>query len=193
MTTRNTGRPRTFDETLVVDRTVDTLWRSGVAGATARVLESELGMSQSSIYNAFGSKPALVDRALDRYEQRLDEELVGTLGATGASADDVAALIDRWVEWVSDDRHRGCLLLNTIAEAKPEDVAVLARGERYRARLRGLLAGALANGAADDEAVLRADLVLAAAIGISTAARGGAGRAELDALATAVRAQIRSW
>ena len=177
----------------MVDRAVDTLWRRGVNGATARVLETELGVSQSSIYNTFGSKPGLIDRALDRYEQRLDDELVGSLASPGATSDDVVALIDRWVVWVSDDGHRGCLLLNTIAEVSADDASVVARGERYRARLRGLLAAALTSGDAEDEALGRADLVLAAALGISAAARSHAGRAEIEALAGAVRRQIRSW
>ncbi|MDH3705515.1 MAG: TetR/AcrR family transcriptional regulator, partial [Acidimicrobiia bacterium] len=70
--TRSVGRPRTFDEEQVLDRALEVFWQRGYQGATARVLEAELDITQSSIFNAFGSKRNLLGLALDGYERRID-------------------------------------------------------------------------------------------------------------------------
>ena len=75
------GRPRSFDTAAVIDRAVDVLWRDGFKGATTRRLGDELGVSQSSLYNAFGSKAQLQELALDRYERSTASALLEPLEA----------------------------------------------------------------------------------------------------------------
>ena len=73
------GRPRTFDTDRVLDDAMDLFWRRGYRSTTTRDLEASLGVTQSSLYHAFGSKAQLLDRALARYQTRLDHELLGPL------------------------------------------------------------------------------------------------------------------
>ena len=55
MSKTQAGRPRSFDEQDIVDRALNLFWAYGGANTTTRMLERELGITQSSIYNAFGS------------------------------------------------------------------------------------------------------------------------------------------
>lgn len=189
---RTAGRPRAFDTDAVIDRVVDTVWRLGPSGTTTRVLEAELDMSQSSIYNAFGSKAGVIELALDRYEEMLDRDLLGSMGQSDAKVADVLAFVDRLVAWVSTPGRRGCLLLNAVIEADEHDAPLVERGERYRGRILDALKTAMAAdaGGRSEETDDRAVVALAATLGISAAARSGASDEELDVLASALRQHV---
>ena len=186
------GRPRQFDENEVLDRVVDVFWCRGIAGTTTRVLESELGLTQSSIYNAFGSKNALMLKAIDRYNDRLDRTLVAPIDNDRAGEHELLEFIDGVLEWITEPQHPGCLLLNSLGQLGSEDAGLVQRAEGYRQRVRSVLARVLVNVAvAHPEA--RAELLLGGIMGLNISAYGGAGRAELETLADALRRQIREW
>lgn len=175
------GRPRSFDESEVIDASLDVFWRRGSAGTTTRVLETELGLTQSSIYNAFGSKDALLLRSLDRYIERIDADVVSILDRPGAGVGELHRFIDSLVEWITVDGRPGCLLLNLVAEDGGADLALAERARAYRDRLRESFVAVLRNiGAPDAERI--AETMLATVLGINIAARGRATSAEIDAL-----------
>ncbi len=196
------GRPRTFDENDVIDRTVEILWRSGPAGTTMRLLESELGLTQSSLYNAFGSKAKLLSAALDRYLEQIDEALVAPMdgtapggtadGDTGRELEPLRGFVDGLVRWAAADGGRGCLLLNAAAADTGGDAGMVARAEAYRQRLRTVFTDVLAR-VDPGRARARADLVLASAMGLCIAARSGAAPEELESMADGLRLQIEAW
>ena len=192
VTTSTLGRPRQFDEDEVLDRVVDLFWSGGVARTTTRVLEAELGLKQSSIYNAFGSKNALLLRALDRYLERLDESLVASLDDPTAGLDQLIVFLVGVQEWVTTVDHPGCLLFNTLGQSGSDDLAVVARATTYRARVRSVLTQLFANMEIAEPGA-RAELVLATMMGFSLSAHGGADAAELDALGSALWMQITEW
>lgn len=194
---RRRGRPRDYDPQRVLDAALDVFWRQGYRPTTTRELEQATGLSQSSIYNAFGSKWGLLDAALGHYETATSRHLLEPLEA---SADGLAA-IDRFfvdlAAWVTSDGRRGCLLINMMAEDGGATADVTRRVRAYRDRVRAAFRAALAResggvGAAEtlDE---RADLLVGLVMGLDVAARGGAGRAELGGLLAAIRGQIRGW
>lgn len=193
---RAVGRPRTFNADEALDTVLDLFWRQGFRGTTTRALEEELGLGPSSLYNAFGSKQAMLEAALDRYQNRLDEEVLVYLNDENGGL----AAIDRFLaalgRWVSGDS-RGCLMVNLMAEGHL-DADVLTRARRYRARVRAALKRALQR-AADrgeiDAAHLdnRADLLVTTILGLDVAAHGGASPGELRRLLTATRSQVQAW
>lgn len=171
------GRPRGFTESAVLDRAVDVFWANGAGRATTRLLEAELQMGQSSIYNAFGSKTELLHRSLDHYLDRVDAELLRPLTERGCGSVGVVDFIRRLVDWISDPAHPGCLMLNVVAETGRHDSVVLERSSAYRARLRSALTRALGG------EVATVEVVLAGVLGLNMAAAAGAERTELDSMA----------
>jgi len=186
------GRPRSFDEAEIVDDAVNVFWKHGSDNATTRVLENELGITQSSIYNAFGSKQGLLERALDRYVERIDDEVVGPLDVEEAGAVQLNEFIDRLMTWIGNPNRPGCLLLNMLGERQRTDASLVARSHDYRDRLRRVFRSALSSyGQAAADA--RAEVLLASVLGINISAYGGAHPDELDALANGVRTQLEAW
>jgi len=196
--TTQAGRPRAFDETVVLDRAVDLFWRSGYRSTTTRFLETELGVSQSSLYNAFGSKQGLMNAALDRYESMTGEALLTPLEGSERGLEGIGQFFDGLVEWVTGDGRGGCMIINLMAEEGDADPAVSERTAAYRTRVRNALRASLARAVDAGEATpghvdVRADLLFGEVLGINVAARGGAGTGEVERLAAAARFLIESW
>ncbi|MGI9604910.1 MAG: TetR/AcrR family transcriptional regulator [Acidimicrobiales bacterium] len=188
---RSAGRPRSFDEAAVLDRAVDTFWSTGAVDTTTRVLESSLGLTQSSIYNAFGSKDELLHRSIDRYLDLVETGLLTPLDSPDASPTNLIEFIDQLVEWISDPIHPGCLLLNVLGETADRDDRVVERAFAYRQRLRGAFKNALQTTGHNVRG--RTELVLASVLGLNIAARGKANAQELGSMADALKMMISDW
>lgn len=181
------GRPRIHDRQRLVDRAVELFWASGSTGTTTRLLTDELGVGQSSLYNDFGSKDALLAEAVIRYERLLEDEVLSILDRPGRMS--LIAFVDALCDWVQSDDHPGCLVMNLAAEA-PEEHAW--RMQRYRARLRQAVAASLET-ESDRDTAARTELIVAALFGLNLAARTGATSDELAAIAAAIKDQVLSW
>lgn len=194
---RPLGRPRKFDPDQALETALEYFWKNGMR-TTTRELEQTLGLSQSSIYNTFGSKLKLLESALARYEQLADAQLLRPLTDT----EDGLEAIDRFFvtlkQWVTQGDHRGCMLINLMAEdgGNTQEIVVRARG--YRERVRAALKQALQRAAATGETFAgdidgRAELLMCLVLGLNISARGGASQSELDRLIDSVQTHIESW
>jgi TetR/AcrR family transcriptional repressor of nem operon len=61
------ARPREFDEEGVLDPAMQCFWRRSYEATSVRDLVEKTGITSASLYNAFGDKRALYQRALDQY------------------------------------------------------------------------------------------------------------------------------
>src|SRR5271166_3984741 len=61
------ARPREFDEEAVLDAAVQCFWAHGYEATSVRDLIEKTGITGASLYNAFGDKRALYQKALDHY------------------------------------------------------------------------------------------------------------------------------
>ncbi len=190
--TTTAGRPRSFDTDEVLDRAVDLFWRRGYRDTTTRDLESALGISQSSLYNAFGSKQGLMEAALDRYEKLTEDALLTPL-ETAEGLDGISEFFEALAAWVTGDGRRGCMIINLMAENGGADDLVDKRTRRYRRRVRDALRDALLRAGIESHAEVRADLLFGEVLGINVVARGGAGSSEVARLLAAARHLIDSW
>jgi len=192
------GRPRTFDESQVLDDAVDLFWKRGFRTTTTRDLEAALGLSQSSLYNAFGSKQGLFTAALDRYEGMTGAALLEPLESAGGGLGAIDRFFDALAGWVTGDGRGGCMIINLMAEDGGESDDITVRTTAYRRRVRDALRDALIRAAAagetTDEAIeLRADLLYGEVLGMNIAARGGSSDADIDRLAAAAHHLIATW
>ncbi|MGI8875205.1 MAG: TetR/AcrR family transcriptional regulator [Egibacteraceae bacterium] len=83
-------------------------WRNGHAATSTRDLATALGISQSSLYNAVGSKAELLRTAMDRYEAAVDAQVVTPLLEADEGVGVLWMLFDALRRWVADDGRPGC-------------------------------------------------------------------------------------
>lgn len=192
------GRPLTFDPAEVLDRAVDSFWVHGYGRATVAVLENDTGVSHSSLLNTFGPKEELFGTVLDRYQERVDEELVVPLLQGRSGLLDVATFFGRLAETAgSPPEARGCLLVNVSLERPRALPTVSSRVERYRSRLEDALTAALQRAARrgevdDREVPQRAEVLAGLVVAIHWTSRV-AGPGPGQALASSVRHTVESW
>nr|WP_315488629.1 TetR/AcrR family transcriptional regulator [uncultured Rhodoferax sp.] len=67
---RSAGRPRLFDREAALEIALDRFWRQGFEGTSTTQLTAAMGISQPSLYAAFGSKEQLYREAVGLYVQR---------------------------------------------------------------------------------------------------------------------------
>ncbi|WP_024801477.1 TetR/AcrR family transcriptional regulator [Nocardia sp. BMG51109] len=182
------ARPRQFDEDRAVDAAMRAFWDSGYDGTSTQDLCTATGLGRSSIYNTFAGKHDLFERALRRYMADKNAGTFELLDGPGSAKDKVRALLWVVIDAPQDDP-LGCLVVNATVELGQRDpeVARLLRVDRDR-RLEALTATIEAGQRAGEIDRSRAagdlaNFVVAAISGMRVAARGGADRETLTAIA----------
>ena len=172
------ARPREFDETAALDAATDCFWRDGYEATSVRDLAASMGITGTSLYNAFGDKRSLFRQALQRYAQRSTRERIARLESTLPPKQAVRAFLGEIVERSLDDRdHRGCLLVNSALEVAPHDpelgAEVAARLGEIEAFFRRAVTAAQSDGSVppDRDPVDLARLLLGVTLGVRVLAR----------------------
>jgi TetR/AcrR family transcriptional regulator, transcriptional repressor for nem operon len=132
------ARPREFDEEAVLDAAVQCFWSHGYEATSVRDLIEKTGITGASLYNAFGDKRALYQRALDHY---VEDSVVDRIRRCEALAprEAIGAFFAEIVRRSLDDhQHKGCMLVNAALDLAPNDTgfqrilaAVLIRVEEF--------------------------------------------------------------
>ncbi len=171
------GRPREFDEAAVVDAAMDCFWRDGYEATSVRDLATRMGITATSLYNAFGDKRSLFREVLRRYAERSTRERIIRLETTLPPKEAVRAFLGEIVERSIDGDRRGCLLVNTALETAPHDfelgAEVAARFGEIEAFFRRAITAAQAEGSvpSNHDASDLARMLLGVILGLRVLAR----------------------
>ncbi|CAG2156015.1 TetR/AcrR family transcriptional regulator [Cupriavidus numazuensis] len=145
------ARPRKFDEQTALTAAQDAFWARGYEATSTRDLTSAMGMTQPSLYNAFGDKRSLFLQALDFYLDHNLRERIARLSKLPSPAAAISAFFAESIaRSLADPEHRGCLLVNTALEVTPQEPElrqkVSEEFERMRNFFRDSLVAAQASG-----------------------------------------------
>lgn len=126
---KTSGRPRNFDEQAILARILELFRRQGYDNTTFEQLVAESGLSRSSLYNAFGGKEELMEKAMglymeteicEHYQQLADED--SGPGTLGGIIDAFASPVGRGGK---DCLVRKTLLQNASSSEPPVQVSTL--------------------------------------------------------------------
>lgn len=172
------GRPRSFDDSTVLDAALACFWAHGYEATSVRDLTEAMGISGPSLYNAFGDKRELFAEALEHYCRTRTHPLLERIEKQHQG---VAALVAFFAEIVerslSDRERKGCFLVNAALEVAPHDKmmskVVSAHLDAVKCFLRHQLLSAQALDEADlaADATGSADHLLAVLLGLRVLAR----------------------
>ncbi|CAB3733108.1 TetR/AcrR family transcriptional regulator [Paraburkholderia rhynchosiae] len=184
------ARPRGFDEQEVLEAASATFWLKGYEATSTRDLVRSTGLTQPSLYNAFGDKRGLYLRALEHYLDCSLRERMRRLETALPPSQAITGFFDETIERsVSDPQKRGCMLVNSALEISSDDEAfrtlVATEMDEIRAFFHRCLVAAQQSGAiaatvsADDAATH----LLATVLGMRVLARVDPQRAVLTSAA----------
>jgi TetR/AcrR family transcriptional repressor of nem operon len=116
------ARPREFDEAAVLDAAIERFWQSGYEATSVRDLADEMNIAGASLYNAFGDKRSLYERALNRYLDQTFRERIRRLEPSLPPREAIIAFLREIVKRsLADKQRRGCMLVNSAIESAPHD------------------------------------------------------------------------
>ena len=134
----------------MLDAAMGCFWQDGYEATSVRDLAARMGITSTSLYNAFGDKRSLFRKVLERYAECSTRARIARLESTLAPKQAVRAFLTEIVERSLDDRdRRGCLLVNSALEVAPHDpelgAAVADRLGEIEAFFRRSISAALTN------------------------------------------------
>ena len=116
------GRPRSFDDDVVIDRAMDVFWTHGYANTSPSQLAEATGVAKGSLYNAFKSKRELFDLALAHYDRQVSELAGDLLSRPGTTRECIGSALRYVVDLdLAQQSPRGCLVGNTAVELAGHD------------------------------------------------------------------------
>ncbi|MEP1205827.1 MAG: TetR/AcrR family transcriptional regulator [Rhizobiaceae bacterium] len=108
---------KNFDLDEATDDAIKVFWKKGYEGTSMADLIEGMGINKGSLYNAFGNKKALFDRAFLRYDQLNRQQALKALSELEDPVEAVATLFDGLIAETREDKeNKGCLLVNTAVE-----------------------------------------------------------------------------
>jgi TetR/AcrR family transcriptional regulator, transcriptional repressor for nem operon len=137
---------RQFDEQEMIATALDVFWRKGLHDATMQDLAAATGVQRGSLYNAYGDKEAIFQRAFDQYAG----QLIDSCGQALAEGDDIAARLRNFldlliVNMTSGSPPRGCLTTRTALDGAISSAAVRQRVQGVLSRLEQLVSKAISS------------------------------------------------
>jgi TetR/AcrR family transcriptional repressor of nem operon len=119
------ARLKEFDEERALDGAVDCFWKHGYGTTTVRDLADAMQIGGASLYNAYGDKRTLFERALERYANRSMRDRIARMEAEHRPKEAIRAFIAEIIDRsLKDPDRKGCLLINSALDVAPHDAEI---------------------------------------------------------------------
>jgi AcrR family transcriptional regulator len=119
---RPPGRPREFIPEEALDRAVEMFWEYGYERVDVDRIARAVGVTKPALYRAFGDKPTLLLKAVDRYAQTYIAPRIAAFQAEPDIHKAVTDLCEVTVNAVWEEDRVGCMLAAS-AQGQSERVA----------------------------------------------------------------------
>ena len=164
-------RTKQFDENQVIDAAMRKFWESGFEGTSMRDLEQCTALNRTSLYNAFGNKRQLFERALDHYTGKVLGELSTVLNGEPTAKQGIRALLNAVLKLhYDDDNPGGCLVALSVLESAQHDKQTTAMMQGTMQELKRVLQARLSKAKKSGELSKTLDVGATSAAFITTIA-----------------------
>lgn len=118
-------RAKLFDEEKVLEKAMKVFWKKGYYATSMQDLVDGMGINRASLYDTFGSKEELFDRAFQRYRDFNQNRIRKFLHSQPSVKAGLLHLFEVAIdEALSDRESKGCFAVNATAEMVPADAAM---------------------------------------------------------------------
>jgi AcrR family transcriptional regulator len=122
---RGRGRPREFDREQALQKAMQLFWARGYDAVSMADLRAELGVTQASLYAAFGDKEQLFREAVELYRRTAGLSTTRALAIDSSAQKAIHAMLQAAVDAFSaPEAPGGCLLILGAINCAVENRAV---------------------------------------------------------------------
>jgi AcrR family transcriptional regulator len=194
---RGRGRPQAFDRQTAIEQAMILFWERGYEGASFSALTEAMGLSASSLQNAFGSKEALFREAMRHYSEGPSAWYAEALAASVSTRQAFEMLIAQIAaNFTRSDLPVGCMVSIAAMQTAPDLSPIREFATEARQASQKALADRLRRGIAEGDVPTDTDVDALAAYfgtvfrGMAVQARDGASRADLSIIGAYA---MRAW
>jgi TetR/AcrR family transcriptional repressor of nem operon len=127
VSTNPVGRPRSFDESVVLGSAMEVFWRKGYESTSLADLMEATGLHKGSLYQAFGDKHSLFIRSLTEFIAQLASTMANCLTSADSGLEGLRNALYYHIDMGinPDGTSNGCFALNSLVESGQDDPEVL--------------------------------------------------------------------
>lgn len=115
-------RTKEFDEAEVLQKAIELFWKKGFHATSIQDLVAHLGINRASLYNAFGDKKSLYEKAMRSYHQHSQTEMQQLLNSNLSAKEFIRLFLHRTVKQsIEDPDCKGCFVVNATIELATMD------------------------------------------------------------------------
>jgi TetR/AcrR family transcriptional regulator, transcriptional repressor for nem operon len=193
-------RHKEFDPENCLDRVMYLFWEKGYQDTSMSDLVQYSGVQRYGLYETFGGKQELFQRALDWYLSTVISQRLAMLEQTESkpSLTQIEQFFEQFIEYLDlPTSSLGCLICNTAIEVASHDEIVISRVQQYLERLRQAflraLKGAKQNGeiAESTNVTQMTEFLVGSVLGLTTYARSPAPRDDVKAYVRGVLVMLK--
>ncbi|WP_430412557.1 TetR/AcrR family transcriptional regulator [Kordia sp.] len=119
-------RVKKFNEEETLHKAMCLFWRNGFHATSMQDLVDYLGINRASIYDTYGGKKELFDKAFEQYQTTNRKQLQAFLESQESVKAGLRELFKGGIsEAVCDTERKGCFVINVTTELVPNDDEML--------------------------------------------------------------------
>lgn len=194
------ARPRGFDPEDALEKATRLFWEKGYGATSMQDLVEAMGINRFSLYETFGDKQALFQKALAHYRRTVTGQMIALLQDTDDGIDAIRAYFRALTELLSSPMGRiGCLVQNSTVELALHDPEIALALQRTNRAVRDNILAALERAAGAGQLAMperledRADYLFAVGQGMLVMAKAGGDAAPVLATGRHIDAELAGW
>ena len=128
---RSPGRPQAFRPEDALDRAVEMFWEHGYEGVDVDRIARAVHVTKPALYRAFGDKPTLLLKAVERYAERYGAPMMAAFLAEPDIRKAVLGFCEATVNTATGESRSGCMMAAAVlgqSERVAEIRSYVARG-----------------------------------------------------------------
>lgn len=190
------GRPRLFDEDVVLGRLTKLFWHQGYHQTSVVDIVEASGVHKPSLYRAFGAKEELFAKVLRHYLAQRMAMFADMVEQAGPGIQGIHSFLDQFeADAVSERGRDGCLMVMASNELR----GILSGYDfstDYRQQMGEQIENLIRQGLPEAEDALvqaRTDMLMTSLLGVQVIMRSGADADEICRHLHAVHLVVDSW
>src|SRR5687767_2793996 len=102
------GRPKDFDENVVLDKAIDLFWKQGYEATNLDQLLAVMKMGKGSMYHNFGNKREVFKLALNRFMHNFSTSFSAEISRSKDPVKFIKGFFMSIAKQEETDHHKGC-------------------------------------------------------------------------------------
>ncbi|MCI4669196.1 MAG: TetR/AcrR family transcriptional regulator [Bacteroidia bacterium] len=140
-------RVKLFDEEEVLEKAMDLFWKKGYHATSIQDLVNHLGINRASLYDTYGGKKYLFQRAFARYRDSNRDAIKNYLESQKDIKTGFRNLFDMALKQSSSDEDKkGCFVVNSTIEFIPNEKEFSVFIQEHKKRFEGIFRDYIALG-----------------------------------------------